>query len=864
MFAHRTSAARLALARLLVWLVACVALMSAGCANCRLPRIDPTGERVFVWNDSATSPPLLASAPPFSPPPTSPVLPGTATIPYPGAETTTATPIPNLGMPVVPVAGAPLPGTPIPALPAGPPAPGITVNPGQVVAPIGSEVVMIASIMGDQGYPLTREKVEWMLEPNGPGQFVSPGKRRPWEFLDCLHRYPKKVTPTYVINRTLTGPMTVDRGTPTPIDDIRVLDGQAWVSVTSATEGTSHVTVFAPDIKGWDRRQQSATIFWVDAQWRFPPPAITPIGGRSTLTTLVSRQSDGSPLAGWIVRYEVAGGPSAGFSPTGSPTVEVVTNANGEAPAEIFQQSGSPGTNQIAISILRPASADGQGRQVPVGSGSTLQTWSAGDATAPYSPPGQGPSPFVPVTPGTPLPTTPAPITSDPSTTMPPITAPPITSTPTPAEGPPTTFPPSAEPQATTPSPTGAPQLTVNVEVPPLAVVGSDAQFDIVVQNRGNATATGLLIKDKFDEGLEHTSNPPTRAIERNLTDLLPGETTRLPVVFRIAKEGELCQEVTVSATNHAAVTSRACVTATTSSLPPATDPLAAEPTRTEPAPTQPAPTQPAPIEPTQPQPTLPAEPAPTPATPQLTVTKSGPQQGRVGDTVLFEIVVTNNTNQTFSDVTIADNHEISFEPVRATGGSEWLEGNALGWRVATLEPGRTLRREIELKCLRETPRACNRVTITARGMEAVADEACLEILDDGSPPPAAAPAQPAGKPNVTVSVVETADPIRVGGQTGYQIIVTNNGDASAYDVAVAVTFGEGLQLLQHGGPEIGSASSTGVRYPALRELRAGETQTFDLRFKGVAPGNARVQAEITVRGQAQPIRAEQTTEVLQ
>jgi len=794
---------------------------------------------------------MMATAPTFSPPPTSPVLPGTATIPYPGAEATTATPIPNLAIPAVPVAGV-TPGTPVPALPAGPPAPGITVNPSQVVAPIGSEVVMIASIMGDQGYRLTREKVEWMLEPNGPGQFVSPGKRRPWEFLDCLHRYPKKVSPVYAINRTLTGPMTIDRGTPTPIDDIRVEDGQAWVSVTSATEGTSHVTVFAPNVKGWDRRQQSATIYWVDAQWRFPPPAITPIGGRSTLTTLVSRQSDGSPLAGWIVRYEVVGGPSAGFSPSGSPTIEVVSNGAGEAPAEIFQQSAAPGTNQIAISILRPATADVQGRQVPVGSGSTLQSWTTGDASAPYSPPAQGPSPFVPVMPTTPTPTLPP-------TTMPPITSPPITSAPSEQPMPP---PPVAEPQTTTPVPSGQPELTVNVNLPPLAVVGSDAQFEIVVQNRGNATATGLLIKDKFDEGLEHSSNPPARSIERNLTDLHPGETTRLPVVFRIAREGELCQDVTVTATNHAPVTSRACVTATTSPLPPATDPLTAEPTPREPTP---PPIEPAPAEPqpTEPQPTLPAEPSPTPASPQLTVTKRGPQQGRVGDTVSFEIEVTNNTNQTFTDVTIADNHEISLTPVRATGGSEWLEGNALGWRVATIQPGRTIRREIELKCLRETPRACNRVMVTARGMDAVADEACLEISGDGTPPPAAAPEEPVGAAKITVSVVETADPIRIGGQTGYQIIVTNGGDASAFDVVVTATFDEGLQLLQHGGPTIASASKTGVRYPALRELRAGETQTFDLRFKGVATGNARVQAEITARGLAQPIRAEQTTEVL-
>ena len=112
---------------------------------------------------------------------------------------------------------------------------------------------------------------------------------------------------------------------------------------------------FAPGIEAWDRRQQSALIHWVDAQWQFPPPAITPVGGRSTLTTLVTRQSDGAPLPGWVVRYEIAGGPAAGFAPDGSTTVEVLTSATGEAPAEIFQQQPVPGSNVVNIQILRPA-----------------------------------------------------------------------------------------------------------------------------------------------------------------------------------------------------------------------------------------------------------------------------------------------------------------------------------------------------------------------------------------------------------------------------------------------------------------------------------------------------------------------------
>src|SRR5205814_825687 len=82
-----------------------------------------------------------------------------------------------------------------------------------------------------------------------------------------------KIDSRYAINSTLFHPMTLDRGTPVPTDDVLVQSGQAWVTVTSPTEGTSRVTVFAPQVYGWDRRQQTASIYWVDAQWRFPPPA---------------------------------------------------------------------------------------------------------------------------------------------------------------------------------------------------------------------------------------------------------------------------------------------------------------------------------------------------------------------------------------------------------------------------------------------------------------------------------------------------------------------------------------------------------------------------------------------------------------
>ena len=98
-------------------------------------------------------------------------------------------------------------------------------------------------------------------------------------------------------------------------DDKFVLRGQGWITLTSPVEGTSHVTVVAPEVYGWDARTKSATVHFVDAVVQYPPPAINPAGTKHTFTTTVMRYSNQSPCENWRVRYEIVDGPPAGFLP---------------------------------------------------------------------------------------------------------------------------------------------------------------------------------------------------------------------------------------------------------------------------------------------------------------------------------------------------------------------------------------------------------------------------------------------------------------------------------------------------------------------------------------------------------------------
>ncbi len=59
----------------------------------------------------------------------------------------------------------------------------------------------------------------------------------------------------------------------------------------------------APKEKNWDHRRQTATIYWVDAQWNLPPPTIVRIDRRepAVLTTTLMRVQNIGPIEGWLV-----------------------------------------------------------------------------------------------------------------------------------------------------------------------------------------------------------------------------------------------------------------------------------------------------------------------------------------------------------------------------------------------------------------------------------------------------------------------------------------------------------------------------------------------------------------------------------
>lgn len=254
--------------------------------------------------------------------------------------------------------------------------PALVMTPAEQIAPVGSEVVLVSSFLGNDQHLRTNEPIEWSLDGVGHIFSIDPGHLCDPLLFD--YKRPKKHSDKFASTKTSSHYQTVHRGTADTRDDLKILKGQSWISLNAMKEGTTYVTAVATNMKDWSKRSDTATIHWVDARWVLPTPMIAAVGTSRLLTTTVQRQTNGAPRSGWKVRYEIVAGPSAGFGERQTQVEEVLTDLAGQASVTLTQTSAQQGTTLIAIRIIRPEGAEGIDRAVTLGNETFRQVWTTG------------------------------------------------------------------------------------------------------------------------------------------------------------------------------------------------------------------------------------------------------------------------------------------------------------------------------------------------------------------------------------------------------------------------------------------------------------------------------------------------------
>ena len=847
-----------------------VAIAMPGCARLRLPAIDPTGERIFLPRPNSTSilTPRSVSTDAAEPNrPAVPVQPAftRATEPEACCNNPSRTrrhgnrqyliPKPSLN-PTRGQSGE------------------IILTPSRIIAPVGSEVVVIAGICGNDYHYVMNQPLEWMLSNDSVGQLVEVGGMEHSRFNKLVAPTAKKFDGNYAWGRTGLKTRLLTRGTPTPVDDIHLGKGQAFVSLSSVSEGTSYVTCVAPKAQAWDKRRKSTIVHWVDALWSIPVPKTATAGTVTPLTTLVTRQTDNGGVDGWKVKYTIVGGAPAEFAPTGSQSVEVLTNERGQATVQLRQVAGKfdPGTTQIRVDVIRPA-IFGQ-PELNVESGITSVAWSApalsiraiGPRSAGIN---ESFNYRVEVTnPGDQLTRNVVLRTKDL-----PDGLEFISSTPKPSvfgrqlEWRLGDIAPGSQPivvdvqlksnqrgnnelcfdvsseedqlrtEACAQTEISAPCIGLQIEGPSQSKVGERILFEIVVVNQCDEPLENLQMEIQYDAGLSATDlgNP----IRADVGTIQPGERKELPVAFDVLAPGRHCYTLNVTADGGNSARARECIDAA------ATGSTAVD------------------------------------------LELTGRRRIENEDQVLIRGTVTNNGNVALENVTLTNRFSDSLEPKRVTElfPHRWL-GNAadeLLLELGTLNPGQSKSVEVIYDALKVDGDAFSEMTVSSPDLQPQTQrydfriepigtlggsgQGGLEPTDPGGTTPDNQPTPPQEGPigipddsqtdtlnaqqNLSVTASTLDRQVNVGDQSRLQFEVENRSSVSDRNVNISILVPPSLQLanvFDDAGNEVTiefrSADYTRFDLEPRREMRPGDKLTYVAVFIGVQPGRPTVEIQ--------------------
>jgi uncharacterized repeat protein (TIGR01451 family) len=354
---------------LFVFLLSMMTVGLSGCTRFQVPQIDPTGQRIF--------------------------LPGAQT----GAADWLQTKQQQIGRAI---SNGPLPNSAFPT-PAPPPAcveptvpkpklfgdclrgrdrgecGELLMTPLRIVAPVNGDVVLLAGICGEDGYLVTQEPIEWMLSPESVGTFIEVGDDAKGQTVASWSRRPRveKLDVDFAKGRTSVRDTLITRGSQKKSDDLQLRKGQTWISLSSPVEGVSRVTALAPDSEIWNRRRQTATIHWIDAQWQFPQNQVYTFGQTATLKTKVVKSSGFDATKGYEVRYRSLNPDVAVFLPNRSAEATAEVDREGNATVQLINLAPGPAAALIAMEVVRTEKANESFDDLPLGNGQTLVTWSA-------------------------------------------------------------------------------------------------------------------------------------------------------------------------------------------------------------------------------------------------------------------------------------------------------------------------------------------------------------------------------------------------------------------------------------------------------------------------------------------------------
>ena len=209
-----------------------------------------------------------------------------------------------------------------------------------------------------------------------------------------------------------------------------------------------------------------------------------------------------------------------------------------------------------------------------------------------------------------------------------------------------------------------------------------------------------------------------------------------------------------------------------------------------------------------------------------LRVEKNMPPQIVIGKPYAYTVRVTNQSDCPVEDVSVIETLPATYAVSATSPQPSKVTGQIAQWDIGTLQP-----QESKVISIDGSAKAVGAFT------------SCTKVIHSQT----ICYRPELGMPAILLEVVDTEDPVQVGGVEKFYVTVTNQGNADDENIAVKMSFEENFDYVSSSGPTQAKVETAkAVEFAPLASLSAGKKAIWEVTAKSLKEGDHRTSVKLT------------------
>lgn len=232
---------------------------------------------------------------------------------------------------------------------------------------------------------------------------------------------------------------------------------------------------------------------------------------------------------------------------------------------------------------------------------------------------------------------------------------------------------------------------------------------------------------------------------------------------------------------------------------------------------------------------------------PRLDLQLSGPRLRYLERKAIYSLKVTNPGDAAATNVTVADMVPAGFKVLAASdGGRHDFQTRTVSWFLGEIGPGQSREVKVEVQAINPGDHEHKASAVGARGLRA--DSKLMTKVE--------------GLAALLVEMVDTEDPIEAGGDTGFEVRVTNTGSKAEGDIKLVATVPDKMQFKNAQGPVKYQQEGNRIVFEPIEKLAPRADAIFRINVKAMESGIARFKIQVSSASMTDPVMKEEATRI--